>query len=56
MTKKEAMAKLKAEWRVAPTATKMKSVKTLYSEVKNLNILDSELVPIDVEKKISNIS
>ena len=56
MTKKEAISKLKSEWKAAPTATKMKSVKTLYNEVKNLNILDSELVPIDVEKKVSNIS
>ena len=55
MTKREAITKLKAEWRTAPTTTKMKTVKALYTEVKNLDITDSELIPEAVEKKIISI-
>ena len=55
MTKKEAMMKLKGDFRNAVTATKMKNVKELYAEVKNLDLGDNDNVPENVEQRISNV-
>ena len=55
MTKKEAMVKLKGTWRTAQSTTKMKAVKDLYTEVKNLDIPDTAQVPANVEQKVSNV-
>lgn len=55
MTKKEAVIKLKGEWRAAQTATKMKAVKALYNEVKVLEIADNEQLPPSIEQKVTNV-
>ena len=55
MTKKEAIVKLKGEWRAAQTATKMKAVKALYNEVKAMDIADNEKLPHSVEQKVTGV-
>lgn len=55
MTKKEAIFKLKGEWRAAQTATKMKAVKALYTEVKALAIADNAQLPPAIEQKITSV-
>lgn len=55
MTKKEAMVKLKGAWRTAQTTTKMKVVKDLYTEVKNLDTPDSAQIPANVEQKVTSV-
>lgn len=55
MTKKEAMVKLKGAWRTAQSTTKMKAIKDLYMEVKNLDAPDTAQVPANVEQKVSNV-
>lgn len=55
VTKKEAIIKLKGEWRAAQTATKMKVVKALYNEVKAMDMADNEQLPPSVEQKVSSV-
>ena len=55
MTKKEAIVKLKSEWRAAQTATKMKAVKALYTEIKALEIADNDKLPSAVEQKVTSV-
>lgn len=55
MTKKEAIVKLKGEWRDAQTATKMKAVKAIYNEVKAMDVADNEQLPSSVEQKVINV-
>lgn len=55
MTKKEAIAKLKGEWRAAQTTTKMKAVKALYNEIKAMDVADNEQLPPMVEQKVTSV-
>lgn len=56
MTKKEALAKLKALFRNPSLAThKLKEVRKLYSQVKDLSTLENSNIPKDLEFRVASL-
>jgi hypothetical protein len=55
MTKKESMSKLKAAFHDVVSANKLKSIKSTYSKVKNLEIDDEAQIPASVEKEVNEL-